>query len=65
MKQVNTFLPTSPDYQENAHPNYWGQMALRNCFRQAYNNGAPHGGTCVRGGNSGLNSRGEPNMTLQ
>jgi hypothetical protein len=63
VKQINTWARTSPDYQENAHPNYWGQMALRNCFRQAYNNGAPRGGTCVRG--NGLNSRGEPNMSLQ
>ena len=50
--------------QEDAHPNYWGQLALRNCLRQAYNGGAPRGGTCVRSAN-GLTSRGEPNMTLQ
>ena len=30
--------------QEDAHPNYWGQLALRNCMRQAYNAGAPRGG---------------------
>ena len=35
--------------QEDAHPNYWGQLALRNCLRQAYNGGAPRGGTCTRG----------------
>ena len=46
------------------HPNYWGQLALRNCVRQAYNGGAPRGGTCVRGAN-GLNAHGEPNMILQ
>jgi hypothetical protein len=50
--------------QEDLHPNYWGQLALRNCLRQAYNNGAPRGGTCVRSG-SGVTSRGEPVMTLQ
>jgi hypothetical protein len=50
--------------QEDGHPNYWGQLALRNCVRQAYNGGAARGGTCTRGPN-GLNSRGEPNMTLQ
>lgn len=49
--------------QEDGHPNYWGQLALRNCFRQAYNAGAPHGGSCARG--TGLNAKGEPNMTLQ
>jgi hypothetical protein len=48
--------------QEDGHPNYWGQLALRNCFRQAYNGGMPRGGTCARG--TGLNGRGEPNMAL-
>jgi hypothetical protein len=47
--------------QEDAHPNYWGQLALRNCLRQAY--GAGTGGTCTRG--TGVSSRGEPNMTLR
>jgi hypothetical protein len=50
--------------QEDAHPNYWGQLALRNCLRQAYNGGAVRGGTCTRAG-TGLNALGEPNMTLQ
>ena len=50
--------------QESLHPNYWGEKALRNCVRQAYNGGAPRGGTCTRTAN-GLNSSGEPNMTLQ
>jgi hypothetical protein len=49
--------------QEDGHPNYWGQLALRNCLRQAYNNGAPRSGTCTHG--TGLNANGEPNMTLQ
>lgn len=50
--------------QEDAHPDYWGQLALRNCLRQAYNGGAVRGGTCTRGVN-GLNGFGEPQMTLQ
>jgi hypothetical protein len=49
--------------QEDGHPNYWGQLALRNCLRQAYNNGAPRAGACTHG--TGLNTNGEPNMTLQ
>jgi len=49
--------------QEPLHPNYWGQLALRNCVRQAYAGGAPRGGTCVHG--TGLNSLGEPNASLQ
>ena len=53
-----------PPYQlqEDGHPNYWGQLALRNCFRQAYNGGNPTGGSCARG--TGLNAKGEPNMGL-
>jgi hypothetical protein len=46
--------------QEDFHANYWGQKALRNCVRQAYNNGSPRAGACTPG--TGLNSFGEPNM---
>jgi hypothetical protein len=62
--QVRTITTLFPPYQlqESAHPNYWGQLALRNCFRQAYDGGAAHGGYCSRG--SGLNAKGEPNMGL-
>jgi hypothetical protein len=49
--------------QEDAHPSYWGQLALRNCLRQAYNGGAPHGGTCTIA-STGLNSYSEPQMSL-
>ncbi len=48
--------------QEGMHPSYWGQLALRNCLRLAFNGGSVHGGTCNRG--SGLNANGEPNMSL-
>jgi hypothetical protein len=48
--------------QESLHPNHWGERALRNCVRQAYNGGVPKGGTCTRG--TGLNASGDPNMTL-
>ncbi len=54
----------SPYYiQESLHPNYWGQLAVRSCVRQAYNGGTPKGGSCVRTGTGLLN--GEPRMTLQ
>ena len=52
------------ELQEDLHPNYWGQLALRNCLRQAYNGGTPRGGTCGISG-TGLDAQGEPNMTLQ
>jgi len=51
------------EVQESIHPNYWGQLALRNCLTQAYNAGTPKGGTCTISA-SGLNSAGEPNMSL-
>jgi hypothetical protein len=49
--------------QESLHPNYWGQLALRSCVRQAYNGGTPRGGTCTNNG-TGLTAAGEPKMTL-
>jgi hypothetical protein len=52
------------EIQEDLHPNYWGQLALRNCLRQAYNAGTPRGGTCTRTG-TGLTGSGEPVMTLR
>jgi hypothetical protein len=63
-EQIRTVTAVFPPYQlqEDAHANYWGQLAMRNCLRQAYNGGAVRGGTCAATG--GLNSRGEPNATL-
>jgi hypothetical protein len=62
VQQIRTVTTLFPPYQlqEDGHPNYWGQLALRNCFRQAVARGA--GGTCSRG--TGLNAAGEPNMAL-
>jgi hypothetical protein len=50
--------------QESIHPNYWGQLALRSCLRQAFAGGVAHGGTCLRSG-LGLNARGEPVVSLR
>lgn len=63
--QIRTLSTVFGPYyvQESLHPNWWGEKAIRNCVRQAYNNGVPKGGTCSRGAN-GLNANGEPNMTL-
>jgi hypothetical protein len=59
-----TTAGSSPYYiQESLHPNYWGQLAVRSCVRQAYNGGTPRGGACVRAGTGLLG--GEPRMTLQ
>ncbi|MBL0705932.1 hypothetical protein [Sinomonas cellulolyticus] len=52
VNQIRTASTATSDYyiQESLHPNYWGQLALRSCLRQAYNGGAPKGGTCTRSG---------------
>jgi hypothetical protein len=66
INQVRTVTAIFPPYeiQEDLHPNYWAQLALRNCVTQAYNAGTPKGGTCTISG-EGLNAAGEPNMTLK
>ncbi|MCW2998078.1 MAG: hypothetical protein JWN65_1627 [Solirubrobacterales bacterium] len=63
IRTVSTAGSSNYYIQESLHPNYWGQKALRNCLRQAYNAGVPRGGTCTRTGN-GLNGLGEPVMGL-
>jgi hypothetical protein len=65
VNQIRTVSTAGSDYyiQESLHPNYWGQLATRSCVRQAYNGGAPRGGTCTRSG-TGLTSLSEPRMTL-
>jgi hypothetical protein len=65
VSQIRTVTTLVPPYQlqEDLHPSYWGQLALRNCLRLAYNGGVPRGGRCTRAGN-GLDGRGEPNMAL-
>jgi len=65
VNQIRTVTTIDSDYyiQESLHPNYWGQLALRDCLRQAYNGGAVRSGTCNIAGN-GLDSQGEPLMTL-
>ncbi|MDQ3293240.1 MAG: hypothetical protein M3527_02125 [Actinomycetota bacterium] len=66
VNQLRTTSTIGSPYQiqESVHANHWGQMAMRNCMRLAYNNGAPRSGRCVRS-TTGLNSFGEPRMALQ
>ena len=65
--QIRTLSTVFGPYavQESFHPNYWGELALRNCLRQAYHNGKPHGGVCSREKLVGHNEFGEPNMVLR
>lgn len=62
--EVNLINARDTYLQESLHPNYWGQLALRNCYRQAWNDGDVRGGACLRDYDGGLNGRGEPNMRL-
>ncbi len=66
VNQVRTITAILPPYeiQEDLHPNYWAQLALRNCVTQAYNAGTPKGGACTISG-EGVNAAGEPNMLLK
>ncbi|MGN6160615.1 MAG: hypothetical protein ACTHOG_02820 [Marmoricola sp.] len=65
INQIRTVSTASSDYyiQESLHPNYWGQLALRTCLRQAYNAGAPKSGTCSIASTGLVN--GEPNMVVR
>jgi hypothetical protein len=62
VSQIRTVTTITGPYQlqEDAHPSYWGQLALRNCLRQAYQGAA--GSRCTSIG--GLNGDGEPNMAV-
>jgi hypothetical protein len=65
VNQIRTVSTIGSNYyiQESLHPDYWGQLALRSCVRQAWNGGAPRGGTCSIAGTGLLG--GEPRMVLQ
>ncbi len=63
IRTVSTCCGSNYYIQESLHPNYWGQLALRNCVRLAYNAGVPKGGSCSILG-TGKNSYGEPRMQL-
>jgi hypothetical protein len=62
---IRTVTAAGTDYyvQESLHPNYWGELALRNCLRQVWNGGTVRGGTCVIA-STGKDTYGEPNMVL-
>ena len=66
VEQIRTTSTITGPYQlqEDGHASYWGQLAMRNCLRLAYNGGAVQGGRCVRAAN-GLDPHGEPRMGLQ
>ena len=60
VSQIRTATTIFGPYQlqEGSHASYWGQLAMRNCLRQAYNGGAVRGGRCVRVGERAQRERG-------
>ena len=64
VNQIRTVSTATSNYyiQESLHPNYWAQLATRNCVRQVWNGGTPRGGSCTISG-TGLVG-GEPRMVL-
>jgi hypothetical protein len=65
ISQATAFPKLPFELQEDLHPNYWAQLALRNCLTQAYNSGTPRSGTCEVASQTGLTSAGEPNMVFR
>jgi hypothetical protein len=63
INQVRILKDGPYEVQEDLHPNYWGQLALRSCLTLVYNAGSPRSGACTIAG-EGLNHEGNPNMAL-
>jgi hypothetical protein len=62
--EVNIINARDTYQQESLHPNYWGQLALRNCYRQVWNGGDVQGGACERAAGGGVTADCEPRMAL-
>jgi hypothetical protein len=61
VKEIELAPTGDATLNEGFHPNYWGQLALRNCMRQMWNKGTiSSGGRCTP--LSGTNRYREPNM---
>ncbi len=64
MKEIDISRIGDVTLEESFHPNFWGQLALRNCMRKLWN-----GGDIVSGGKCsplrGRNERGEPEMKFE
>lgn len=64
VKDIDVIQQEGTELDEGFHPNYWGQLALRNCLRMMWNNGNVLGDATCRPGVSRLNNRGEPRMRV-
>lgn len=65
VSEIRIAVPGVGPYQiqEDLHPNFWAQLALRNCLRQVFGTGTVAGGSCVSAG-PGLTNTGEPPVLL-
>jgi len=63
MVYVPPMHPAPWHIKESIHPNYWGQLAMRSCVRQAVAGKGAHGGMCLQVA-PGLSDRDEPRMRL-
>jgi hypothetical protein len=65
VSEIRIAVPVVSPYQiqEDLHPNFWAQLALRNCLRQVFGTGTVAGGSCISAG-PGLTNLGEPPVLL-
>lgn len=64
MKDIDISNFSATTKNEGFHPGYWGQLALRNCLREVWNEGdIVSGGICTP--TRGKNKYGEPNMEFK
>ena len=66
VSQIRTVTTLVPPYQlqEDLHPSYWGQLALRNCLRQLAASDDPNRAETRRCTSEGGMDGTEPNMAL-
>lgn len=65
VKDIDALQQEGTEKDESFHPNYWGQLALRNCLRQMWNRGEVLGDGACRIGPRKMTKRGEPKMTVE
>lgn len=61
--RLQSFVVEPYAVAESLHPNYWGQLAVRSCVHQAWNDGKVRGGACVYAG-TGLDQDSWPRMSI-
>lgn len=66
MIRLSTKIYDTPyNVNEAVHPNYYGQLALRSCLRQAFNDGDARSGACLPPADWGVvDANGEPTVTF-